>query len=189
MLLILQLTGVYILAVSGETQTHRLVKIYDEADIAQDIVHDVEENTVAITVSQTPALEKFVPTVNFHDFNTNYVVFKDIERGTCLLTHPPIPFATPNVYKLKRTDVTLTFKSNVNNKQLDNEEVKEKAGEKISDFCQDYKTFWMDLTPKHNNEPIKREADEPEPCIAGCGICIVELAPEYKESPPVDIIG
>ncbi|XP_053389687.1 uncharacterized protein LOC128552668 [Mercenaria mercenaria] len=161
-------------------QTHRLIKIYDGVDVAQDIVHDKDENTVLITVSQAPALKRLVPTVNFHDFNTKYVVFKDIEHGICLLTYAPIPFATPSVYKLGKTNLTLPYTVEVQHSILSNEEVQLRAGGKIGNFCADYKTMWMDLKANHDKRPAKRADDEPEPCALFCTFCLVEINADYQ---------
>ncbi|XP_053380610.1 uncharacterized protein LOC128548924 isoform X1 [Mercenaria mercenaria] len=188
-LCITQLIAIFALTASWALETHRLIKRHDGADIAQDIVHDIKENTVAITVSQTPAHEYLVPTVNFHDFNTKYVVFKDIEHGVCLLTYAPIPFATPSIYKLGRTDLTLAYTAEVQNKILSNDEIRLRAGSNIGDFCADYKTLWMDLIPKHDNKLAKRGEDEPEPCALACGVCIVEADKGYQTVGAANVLG
>ncbi|XP_053389685.1 uncharacterized protein LOC128552666 [Mercenaria mercenaria] len=186
---ITQLIAIFALTASWALETHRLIKQYDGADIAQDIVHDVEENTVAITVSQTPALHYLVPTVNFHDFNTKYVVFKDIEHGICLLTYAPIPIATPSIYKLGKTDLTLAYTSEVQNKILSHDEIRLRAGSNIGDFCADYNTLWMDLTPEHDNKLAKRGEDEPEPCALICGSCKVEIDKGYQKVGAANMLG
>ncbi|XP_053389681.1 uncharacterized protein LOC128552662 isoform X2 [Mercenaria mercenaria] len=188
-LCITQLIAIFALTASWALETHRLIKRYDGADIAQDIVHAIEENTVAITVSQTPALEYLVPTVNLHDFNTKYVVFKDIEHGVCLLTYAPIPFATPSIYKLGKTNLTLAYTAEVQYKILSRNEIRLRAGSNIDDFCADYKTLWMDLTPKHDNKLVKRGEDEPEPCAAFCGSCLVQIDKGYQKVGAANMLG
>lgn len=53
------------------SQTYRLVKVSENGEeVAQDITHDVTENTVTIAVGDVSMYPDFISTINFHDFNT-----------------------------------------------------------------------------------------------------------------------
>lgn len=67
-----------------------------------------------------------------------------------------------SVFSLQgRTSLVLPYTAKVQSLQMTYEEVSSLAGTNIADFCSEYRTFWMDLTPKRNNKTGKRDEDEP----------------------------
>ncbi|WAQ95982.1 hypothetical protein MAR_028672 [Mya arenaria] len=109
---------------ADQSQTYRFVHVLKEGvEISQDIVHDMEENTVTVVVGDVSMYKGHVATVNYHDFNTGYVVFKDIRRQLCLLSKAPIPFSTPEIYAQGRTDMTLALHSKIDPTLVSHEDV------------------------------------------------------------------
>ncbi|VDI47982.1 Hypothetical predicted protein [Mytilus galloprovincialis] len=170
-----------ILSVNCTRKTYHLIKLEGDKKIHQDVVHDIEGNTVTITVGDVSMYNGKIATVNFHDFDTGYVVFKNINRQLCLLSVSPIPYATPLIYELRETNLTLNYRAKIDEDFISLEKVEEMAGGKIASFCSDYKVHFMHLTLFQNS---KRNADSDNlkaPCEHNCGICFVSIpAADYE---------
>ncbi|XP_052821164.1 uncharacterized protein LOC128246769 [Mya arenaria] len=163
-----------VMLVSSERNTYRFVHVLKEGvEISQDIVHDMEENTVTVVVGDVSMYKGHVATVNYHDFNTGYVVFKDIRRQLCLLSKAPIPFSTPEIYAQGRTDMTLALHSKIDPTLVSHEDVITIAGEKIANFCHDYRTYSRTLTPTGRYRRDREEMKDSDGCHHNCGFCFV----------------
>ncbi|XP_052803288.1 uncharacterized protein LOC128233588 [Mya arenaria] len=155
--------------VSCEIKTYRLVHVPNEGmEIAQDIVYDDIENTVTVVIGDVSMYKGHEATVNFHDFNTGYVAFKDIRRQLCFLSTAPVPYATPDIYAKGRTNMTLDFHFEIDPVLKSHDDVIKIAGEKLANFCQHYRTFFRTLIPKGR---YRRAISAVAPCSHHCGIC------------------
>ncbi|XP_052803002.1 uncharacterized protein LOC128233389 [Mya arenaria] len=159
--------------VSSEKNTYRLVHVSNEGiEIAQDIVHDTLENTVTVVIGDVSMYKGHEATVNFHDFNTGYVAFKDIRRQLCLLSKAPVPYATPDIYAQGRTNMTLDFDSKIDPVLMSHDDVIKIAGEKLAKFCQHYRTYFRTLIAKGR---YRREISlRLRRCRFVCGVCYVQ---------------
>ncbi|XP_060583040.1 uncharacterized protein LOC132739357 [Ruditapes philippinarum] len=153
-------------------ETHHFVHLTDDGrTIHQDIIYDKNENTLLVIVGDVSMYKNTIPTINYHDYDTGYVVFKDIKHQMCSLSRVPIPKLSLEMYRQGVSNETLRFTSRYNPTPLTYSEVKETAGIKIAEFCKDYDTFFRTLIP---NQKVKRSGVNAEaPCDHGCVICII----------------
>ncbi|XP_052803756.1 uncharacterized protein LOC128233915 isoform X2 [Mya arenaria] len=141
-----------VMLVSSERNAYRLVQVSNEGvEVAQDIIHDTVENTVTVIVGDVSMYKGLEATVNYHDFNTGYLAFKDIRRQLCLLSVAPIPYATPELYAQGKTNRTYEYLSKIDHVLMSHDDVIRIAGEKLANFCQNYRTYFQTLTPKRRS--------------------------------------
>ncbi|XP_060562744.1 uncharacterized protein LOC132722292 isoform X2 [Ruditapes philippinarum] len=153
-------------------ETHHFLHLTDDGkSIHQDIIVDKEDNTVLVIVGDVSMYKNTIPTINYHDYDTGYVVFKDIKHQTCSLSRVPIPKPSLEMYRQGVSNETLRFTAKHDPIPLTYSEIKEKAGFKIADFCKDYVTFYRTLIPKGKN---KREKITESPCHHVCVICVID---------------
>lgn len=141
-------------AASTDSKTYRFTHIFGDVSIPQDISVDEDANTVMIAVGDVSRYPGHVSTLNFHDFDTDYVAFKDIRKGICLLAKAPVKEPQENLYAKRTTNVTMAFDTNVKTDIIDPFVVESVAGDRIADFCQDYNTYFMTLIPKDLTRPV-----------------------------------
>ncbi|XP_060571278.1 uncharacterized protein LOC132729520 [Ruditapes philippinarum] len=165
------LTALFVPCLSLQ-ETHHFLLTDDGKSIHQDVIYNQEDNTVLVIVGDVSMYKNTIPTINYHDYDTGYVVFKDIKHQMCSLSRVPIPKPPLEIYRQGVSNVTLRFTAKHDPTSLTYSEVKEKAGLKIAEFCKDYVTFYQTLIPKRKNKRSEKIAESP--CHFICGFCVLD---------------
>ncbi|XP_060571273.1 uncharacterized protein LOC132729516 [Ruditapes philippinarum] len=159
-------------------ETHHFVHLMEDGKtIHQDIIHDKNENTVLVIVGDVSMYKHAIPTINYHDYNTGYVAFKDIKREMCSLSRVPFPKPSLELFRQGVSNETMRFTGQYDSAPLTNSKVREIAGSKIAEFCKDYVTFSRTLIPNQMDKRSGENADEP--CSSFCVWCVI-----HSDLPP-----
>lgn len=137
-----------IASVSCFPENFRVIVKIDEKPVNEDIVLDLEKNTLLVNVGEVSHLgPKWASSINLHDFNMQKLAFKYVDAGICyvtIMTEDLVELSTrlhnmtsqvfatnltQHVYRLTKTSMT-------------KENLLAYAGSRIANFCHGYKTIF-----------------------------------------------
>ncbi|XP_063438573.1 uncharacterized protein LOC134719509 [Mytilus trossulus] len=137
------------------SEIYRVPVFIQNHQLVVDISLNRQDNSMIVSTSTSNLPRDFLPTANYHDFNTSMKAFKSIDSGECYImqtseTIGMVDQVLDNIIRHNFQQHPIEQCSKADNHLLSDAEVESIAGRRIRDFCSGYKSY--------TSKRVRREA-------------------------------